>query len=305
MAERDSARDCRPYVDRPVSDLAAAERAALAAAAHWHLPPPRLRRRGMNALFSTDSVILRVGNATAPAQLSHDLVAMLLAHAIPTVRPVPGLAGTFEDRTVTGWERVDPTSDVIDWVAVGDAVRRVHALPVGLVPEGYPVPDPTYFPWWNFESLLDELGSELDPAARSGLESAVATHVPTLAGVRSSAVLCHGDVHPGNVLVARSGPLLIDWDLLCVANPAWDHAMLTTYAERWGGPVGTYERFADGYGRSLRDDELTIAIAALRNVAATLMRVRAGLTQPDARVEAERRLRYWRNDPDAPVWRAQ
>jgi hypothetical protein len=43
----------------------------------------------------------------------------------------------------------------------------------------------------------------------------------------------------------------------------------------------------------------------LRNVAATLMRVRAGRHDPAVRQEAERRLRYWRGDPDAPQWRAQ
>ena len=29
------------------------------------------------------------------------------------------------------------------------------------------------------------------------------------------------------------------------------------------------------------------------------------LTDEHARVEAERRLGYWRSDPDAPMWRAQ
>lgn len=277
----------------------------MAAAREWSLPTPTLHRRGMNALFAAGSVMLRVGNATAPAHLSHDLVTVLLAHGIPTVRPIEGLVGSFEGRAVTGWKRLEVTSAPIDWGAVGDAVRRVHELPPSRVPAGYPLPDPTRFPWWDFESLLAELGPELDEAARSGIESAVGTHVPKLAGVASGAVLCHGDVHPGNVLVASSGALLIDWDLLCVAHPAWDHAMLTTYADRWGGPSDTYERFAEGYGRSYRDDELTVAIATLRNVAATLMRIRAGRRQPDARAEAERRLRYWRNDPDAPMWRAQ
>ena len=40
-------------------------------------------------------------------------------------------------------------------------------------------------------------------------------------------------------------------------------------------------------------------------VAATLMRVRAGMGDADAMVEARRRLRFWAGDPDAPMWRAQ
>ncbi len=295
----------RPYVDRPITDLDRAALAARAAAQVWGLPAPNLMRRGMNALFECGSVVLRVGNATAAPSLSHELVAMLIEHGVPTVRPIDGLAGSFHDRAVTAWGRVAPRPDPIEWSVVGASVRQVHELPLSLVPVGYPIPDPTGFPWWDFDTMLRELGPELDHAARRGLEDAVAMHAPKLESIQEGAVLCHGDVHPGNVLVTDDDPLLIDWDLLCSAHPAWDHAMLTTYVERWGGEPGTYEAFADGYGRSFADDGLTLAIGTLRNVAATLMRVRAGLAQPAALEEAERRLRYWRGDPDAPVWRAQ
>jgi hypothetical protein len=69
--------------------------------------------------------------------------------------------------------------------------------------------------------------------------------------------------------------------------------------------VGEYEEFARGYGCSLADDPATIAIADLRLVAATLMRVAASIHDPAALPEAERRLRFWRGDPDAPAWTAQ
>ena len=73
-----------------------------------------------------------------------------------------------------------------------------------------------------------------------------------------------------------------------------------TWTERWGGEPGLYEAFADGYGRSLRGDPVAEALAELRLVAATLMRVRAGRNNPAAADEAERRLRWWRGDRDAP-----
>ncbi len=153
--------------------------------------------------------------------------------------------------------------------------------------------------------MLADVAGELDANSYDGLAAAVERHAGWREAIASDAVLCHGDVHPGNVLMSGRGALLVDWDLMCVANPAWDHAMLTTYAERWGGGDGVYEQFAAGYGRTLADDRLTRALAELRNVAATLMRVKLGRTDDGARAEAERRLRYWRGDPDAPVWRAQ
>jgi Ser/Thr protein kinase RdoA (MazF antagonist) len=88
-------------------------------------------------------------------------------------------------------------------------------------------------------------------------------------------VVCHGDVHPGNVIQSADGPVLLDWDLLCRGPAAWDHAPLMTWTERWGGEPGIYEAFAEGYGRSMRGDLVAQAIAELRLVAATLMRLLA------------------------------
>lgn len=295
----------RPFVDRPVAHLPRAERAAAVAAERWRLRPPTLLRRGMNALFTCGDVVLRVGNATAHPSLAHELVGELADHGVPVVPPVSGLAAEIDGLAVSGWMRVEATDQPIDWRAVGAAVRHVHDFPCGRVPDGYPAPPPTVFPWWDFDGLVAEVADRIDAAALTGLRSAIDRHRNWRTDVVRDVVVCHGDVHPGNVLVAESGPLLIDWDLLCTANPAWDHAMLTTYAERWGGEPGTYEAFAEGYGRSFIDDPVTRSVADLRNVAATLMRVRAGIDDPAAADEAERRLRYWRGDRDAPTWCAQ
>ncbi len=49
---------------------------------------------------------------------------------------------------------------------------------------------------------------------------------------------------------------------------------------------------------------MTIAIAELRLVAATLLRLRAGRADAAAMPEAQRRLAFWRGDPAAPLWTA-
>jgi aminoglycoside phosphotransferase (APT) family kinase protein len=36
--------------------------------------------------------------------------------------------------------------------------------------------------------------------------------------------LCHGDFHPGNVLITQKGPVVIDWMTACVGNPWTDVA---------------------------------------------------------------------------------
>jgi len=264
-----------------------------------------LLRRGMNALYSCGEIVLRVGHTTAAAHLAHDLVHVMERRGVPTVTPIAGLAGEFEGVSVTAWRRVVAVDARIDWGAVGAAVRSVHDLSFTEVPIGYPVPSPSGFPWWDFEAVLGDVADVLDSAARRGLAAAIERNQGWQHAIGAGRVVCHGDVHPGNVLMSPTGPLLIDWDLLCAANPAWDHAMLSTYAERWGGTPDVYPAFADGYGKNLADDELTASLAELRNVAATLLRVRAGVVDPVARDEAERRLRYWRGDREAPIWRAQ
>lgn len=298
----------RPYVDRPVADVERALEAARRALAAWGAArEPELIRVGMNALFGVrgEPVVVRVGYATAPAAAAHALVGELVAAGVPTPPPIDGWATDIDGLAVTAWQRVRETRQAILWERVGAAVAALHRLPADVVPAEYPVPSPTAFPWWDFAALLADVGPDLDDVSRRGIEAAVERNAWWVHAVGEGAVVCHGDVHPGNVLVSAGGPLLTDWDLLCRAGPAWDHAALATWAERWGGDPEMYPRFAEGYGRSFADDPLTVALGELRNVAATLMRVRAGRRDAAAANEAERRLRYWRGDPDAPPWVAQ
>lgn len=294
----------RPFVDRPVVDREAAASTAATAADRFGLPAPRLLRHGMNSIYVCGDAVVRVGTSTAPAVASHELARWLLEAGIPTAQPLPGCAIDLQGFSVTGWKRIDATAVPIDWVSVGAVVRRVHLLDPADVPCRYPVADPTMFPWWQLEELLDDVSGDIDVVARDAIRAVVERHDGWQSAVRDGRVLCHGDVHPGNVVMSDAGPVLLDWDLLSFANPAWDHAMMTTYASRWGGEATAYARFAEGYGHSLADDPLTIAVGELRNVAATLMRVRAGRTDPGAAAEAARRLRSWRGETDE-AWLAQ
>lgn len=295
--------DRRPYVDRPVTDLDGAARAAQAAAMHWGLPEPELLRRGMNAIFVVDGHALRVGLPTAPATASLELARMLAGTSIRV--PVPARDDVVEHGpfSVTCWERLVPSGAPIDWYSVGAMVRAVHRLDRDRLPAAYPLPSPAAFPWWDFEAMLDDVGDEIDDRAREGIDAVVERHRDWHRFEET--VACHGDVHPGNVVMTVDGPVLLDWDLLCVASPGWDHAPLMRVSDRWGGPDGLYEQFALGYGRSFRGDPVVEGYAELRLVAATLLRLRAARHDAGARVEADRRLAYWRGDPDAPAWSAQ
>jgi Ser/Thr protein kinase RdoA (MazF antagonist) len=261
---------------------------------------------GMNGIFvAGDEVLLRVSRPTAPAQHAISLARALsrLGLRVPAyVRDEPFVTDEHSVFAVAAIEESGP----VDWRSVGEMVARLHRVDRDELPRGYPTPFCGDFPWWDFASLMGEVGDHLDSASRAAMDAAIERDVPLLRHQRDRpSVVCHGDVHPGNVMQSAEGPVLLDWDLLCVGPAAWDHAPLMTWTHRWGGDAGIYESFAAGLGESLRGDPLAEAIAELRLVAATLMRVRAAQSNRDAVDEAELRLRYWRGEPDAPQWHAQ
>jgi aminoglycoside phosphotransferase (APT) family kinase protein len=295
-----------PFVATPPGDIESVTRSASLAAAHWGLPAPTLLRMGMNGIFAAgDDALLRVGRPTAPPKQAIWLAEQLRRRhvRVPTfVRAEPFVTS---EHAVFAVAKIDEGGP-ITWAEVGAMVAQLHSIEVGELAAGYPVPFCGDFPWWDFAALMNDVAADLDGEARAALQRAITGSLPLLvAARRQPPTLCHGDVHPGNVIQSAQGPVLLDWDLLCHGPTAWDHAPLMTWTERWGGEPGIYESFAAGYGRSMRGDDLGEAIAQLRLVAATLMRVRAGRTNAAAAEEAERRLRYWRGEADAPSWRAQ
>ncbi len=281
-------------------------RSAERAAANWGLAAPELLRMGMNGIFAAgDGTLLRVSRPTAPPEQAIWLAGVLTRFGIRVPTYLRDEPFVTDDHAVFAIAAVVERGPV-DWTAVGEMISRLHRLDAGEVARGYPLPYCGDFPWWDFASVVSEVSADLDAVSRGGIDAAIARSLPLLNEQRARrSVVCHGDVHPGNVIQSGEGPVLLDWDLLCRGPAAWDHGPLMTWTQRWGGEPGIYEAFAEGYGRSLRGHTLAEAIAELRLVAATLMRVRAARSNPSATDEAELRLRYWRGDTDAPMWRAQ
>jgi hypothetical protein len=296
--------DDLPYVIQTPADAGLAKSAAGEAAASWGLPPPRHLRTGMNALFECgDDVMLRVSRPTAPASQAVWLAGALAARGVRVPSLVRSTAIEAHGLTVFAIERVQPVGE-IDWREVGSMVRVVHDWPTFEVRGRYPLPKCDSFPWWNAAAALTAVDDLLDAEARAGLVAAIARHGDWRERV-TGRVVCHGDVHAGNVIQSSEGAVLLDWDLVCHAPVAWDHAIVLAAPRRWGGSSMMYEQFAEGYGLSLEGEGLTESLATMRDVAATLMRVRAGRSDPSAAAEAEVRLRFWRGDSDAPMWTAQ
>ncbi len=296
-----------PFVARPPGSLEEATNAADAAAAHWGLGRPQLLRIGSNAIFAAgEEVILRVFHPSAPADQAIWLAGEMTRRGVRVPHVMRDAPFDVGDLSVVAVQRIAEQGSV-DWAEVGEMVARVHTIEPVEVAGRYPLPWCASFPWWDFDTLLARTASLIDGHARTALRAAVERHLPVLRAARAGgvSVVCHGDIHPGNVLATAEGMVLLDWDLLCRGPIGWDHGPLMTWTQRWGGRPGIYEEFAAGYGRSLRGQPVAEAIAELRLVAATLMRVLAEEGNTESESEAARRLRWWRGEPDAPQWRAQ
>lgn len=295
----------QPFVIDPPGDLASVTACATAAAARWDLPAPSLLRMGMNGIFTAGDVMLRVGRPTVDGEQALRLADLLTDHGVRVPRYVRDEVLVIDGHVVSAIESI-ASAGPIDWTATGAMVRQLHRIDPAAVSAIFPTPWCGSFPWWDFATTLPSIRPLLDDAAAAALERCIAEQVPILRAARAAdLVVCHGDVHPGNVLQTTDGPVLLDWDLVCLGPAAWDHAPLMTWTGRWGGEPGLYEAFAAGYGRSLRGDATAEAIALLRLAAATIMRVKAAMINPAAMPEAQRRLHWWRGEPDAPMWQAQ
>jgi hypothetical protein len=278
---------------------------AAAAARAWGLPDPVLIRTGMNSLFAAgDEVVLRVGRPAFPIDTERAWMTLMSSRDVRVPTLIHDMNGP-DGMAVVAIERIHPVGE-IDWRATGAMVRRLHSIDPEFAPG---LPWAGHFPHWQVESLLADLRPQLDSAALKGIDTCIARWAGWRDRMRDHLVVCHGDVHPGNVMQSAAGPVLIDWDLRCMAPAGWDHGPMLQWSERWtdrwGGGPHAYDEFAQGYGASLRDEWMTAALSAMRMVIATLMRVRAGRTDVVAAAEAERRLRFWRDDPNAPLWDPQ
>lgn len=65
--------------------------------------------------------------------------------------------------------------------------------------------------------------------------------------------VCHGDFHPGNVIVSRRGPVVIDWPNATAGDPAADFARTDLLLKMGEPPPGTPSvvKYLQGFGRKL------------------------------------------------------
>ncbi|MBI5290047.1 MAG: aminoglycoside phosphotransferase family protein [Chloroflexi bacterium] len=95
-----------------------------------------------------------------------------------------------------------------------------------------------------------------------------------LAGLPDGDRLCHGDFHPGNMLMSPRGPVVIDWPNVTRGDPTGDYARSTLMLEMGSPPPGTpaLVNILQGIGRKVIAASFRRAYTSARPVDPELLR---------------------------------
>jgi Ser/Thr protein kinase RdoA (MazF antagonist) len=263
-------------------------------------------RAGGNQVFRAGDVIIRVAPASADVTSQVAVAKWLLAEGFPVAAPLAD-AAEVAGLKVSLWEYVHADERRIDFRQLGELVARLHRVAPDRLSDVTALPFCGDAEWLASERRLAaaEAANLLDAEGLAALRRECVALRGWHDRARGGAlVVCHGDVHPQNVVMRGDEVVLIDWDAICLGPPAWDHAPLMTWADRWGGQADAYPDFASGYGADLRESPLARELALLRLVAPTINMILGGANDPACAAEARVRMRYWLGDPSAPAWTA-
>jgi 2Fe-2S ferredoxin len=230
---------------------------------------PTLERVGAGLLHESYRVerdggcySLRVSVATpapagpAPPQWERRVLQGAAAAGIaPGVEYCDPTAGILVCRWIAGrgWSPEDVRSP-LNQGRFADLVRRIHALP--LPRPIYRVTPARWIAHYRECLASARAGVSLGLAALAreadARVEALAAHLPV------EAVLCHGDLHPANLIDGTRGLVVLDWEYAHASDPFWDlavwsssnefdaakrSALLANYAHRPATPVEN-DRFA-------------------------------------------------------------
>ena len=167
------------------------------------------RERGANEAEVLRLLDGRLGPVRTPRLLFFDPTFVLMG--VEYVRP-PAL--NYKEELLAGRVHADAAR------RVGEALGVLHGL---VAPDSLAGPGP--------RQLFDEL--RLDPyyrmtaQRRPELRESLMALVEETAATRLS--LVHGDLSPKNILVTESEPVLLDWEVIHVGDPAFDRGMMAAH----------------------------------------------------------------------------
>ena len=117
-----------------------------------------------------------------------------------------------------------------------------------------------------------------------------------------SAGLIHGDAYPNNLLYARRGVLLGDWDHVGHGPREWDLVQAVYFHRRFPVPGDDLGAAASVYGWDLREWHEVDALVGIREVSGLGSYIRTAAAKPFARAELTYRIKTLREHDATALW---
>ncbi|MCD0485749.1 aminoglycoside phosphotransferase family protein [Streptacidiphilus sp. ASG 303] len=267
----------------------------------------RLMRLGENALFRLDGVpvVARVarsldylGAAGREVEVSRWLAdsGLPAAQVLPDVDQPVVAAG----HPVTFWRFIEGAGHLASYRDLGGLLRRLHDLPL---PSGVEWPP---FDVFGRSELRISKARGISDDDRAFLLDRLRELKADLSEVvfDSAPGPVHGDAHVQNLMVDRSGAvLLIDFENFSFDHPEWDLAVTATeHRFGWTTPE-VYAGFCEAYGRDVRDWPGFATLRRISEFKMTTWLMQNVSENPDAAAEYARRIATLRDDSAPCDWR--
>jgi aminoglycoside phosphotransferase (APT) family kinase protein len=258
----------------------------------------RLLHLHSNAVFALPGACLVVRIAGSQAALvtiteSLKVTAWLAAGGFPCTvpAPVPGQPFAIAGHVASVWQYVpeaaNPPASARDLALL---LRDLHSRAI-------PSPAPEAFtnPLAGVTAALESAPADaMASQQRNWLAGQVQELRRRWAELRFpySASLIHGDAHPGNLIRAQDGPVVLgDWDHVAVGPREWDLAQVFYTSQRFGYPAREdVDGFGAAYGWDPREWPGLATLAAIREVSGLGTYIRNAPSQPFARRELAMRI---------------
>ncbi len=272
-------------------------------------PAAALVRSGANEVFTVDDLVIRLAPPGVDVANHVRAASVLAGHGMAIPELVA--SGVVNERAFTAWERVEADRGAgLDFRQLGAEIGRLHRIDPDAAAAEMALPWCDEAQWLDLDPILDaaeaaDVVLPGDIGILRGCWEQLRSWGDRCRAAGGPPVVCHGDVHPGNVIMRRGRPVVVDWDTICLGPPQWDHAALLTWSDRWDGEIGAYARFAAGYGADLAGDPLARDLARLRLLAPTVNLIARAAGNERYAAEARLRIRYWRGEDHPPAWTPQ
>lgn len=257
-----------------------------------------------NAVFwlPGNDCVVRIAGSVAMHRRTRKVIEVarwLAEHNYPAVRLSSSVQQPVEadGEAATVWKAVHAVEQAPTAGQLGALLRRLHALPAPIthLPKFDPVGDIR----WRLEhadglddvdllflkSRCDSLQEELD---------GLATTLPS--GV------VHGDAQVGNLIAGPEGPVLCDFDSVCIGPREWDLVPIVFGQSHYGdGPEGV-QAMVTAYGADVRSMPGFVTLMRARELKLVTSAVPVIRTNSRLREEFFRRLASIRNGVSDKRW---